>query len=396
MYTLEKSKLNSLTSRVEKELFENVIPFWEKHSPDSEYGGYFNCLDRDGSVYDTRKNCWLQGRQAWMFAKLYAEVEQRPEWLEFARSGVRFLSEFAEREDGRLYFSLTREGKPLWIQRKIFTECFYIMALAQFGRASGEEAYLEKAARKFEQVWEWSKDLTQVNRPVFEGAPPMQTLAIPMILLNLIEELAGENPEKYSAEVEECIQRMLLHVQSGKETVFENVLEDGSYYNNIEGRHLNPGHAIEAGWFLQHWAERLGRDDLLETSQKMIRWSHDSGWDEEFGGLYYFLDYEGYSPTALEWSMKLWWPHTEALYAHLRNYSLSGRADDLNRFEQVYELVFEHFSDPEYGEWFGYFDRQWNLTHHFKGAPYKGCFHVPRGLFLTWQRLKAMEERKRD
>jgi N-acylglucosamine 2-epimerase len=211
-----------------------------------------------------------------------------------------------------------------------------------------------------------------------------------MILLNLIEEVAGENASDFRTEIEECIQRMLLHVKTDTKKVHEFVAPDGARLDSPDGRLLNPGHAIEAGWFLQHWAQRLRRIDLQQTAIDMVRWSYADGWDKEHGGIYYFLDAEGYSPTQLEWNMKLWWPHCEALYAHLLNYSITGDKADFEAFQQVHDYTFSHFRDPKFGEWFGYLDRFGNVTHRFKGGPYKGCFHVPRALWLVWNKLQEM------
>lgn len=383
--------VSNLTDIYSRELFDRVIPFWEKHSVDRVNGGFFNCLDRDGSLYDTKKYMWLNGRQTWMFSKLYNSVEQRPEWLEIARLGATFLRSKARRDDNRVYFSMTQEGRPLQLQRKIFSECFYIMALAEYSRASGDASAMQEAKNMLELVWEWSSDLSKVGRPSFEGETPAQSLAIPMILLNLIEEVAGDNKDEYRSEVDECIRRMLLHVHPADKTVYELVTPDGEFINSIEGRLLNPGHAIEAGWFLQHWAQHLKRDDLSKTAIDMVRWSYERGWDKEKGGIYYFLDSKGYSPTPLEWDMKLWWPHCEALYAHLLNYTITGDEYDKNAFLQVHEYVFSHFSDPENGEWFGYLNRNGEVTHRFKGGPYKGCFHVPRALWLVWNKLKEIQ-----
>jgi len=376
----------------ERELFDHVIPFWVRHSPDPEHGGYFNCLDRDGSVYDTRKHIWLQGRQAWMFSTLYRTVEQKKEWLDMAASGIRFLRDHAIRDDGRVWFSLTADGRPVHIQRKIFSECFYTMALAGYGHATGEGRYLREAEAHLERVWEWSQDLSKVGRPVLKGQRPSQALAIPMILLNLIEEVTLGEDGQYGAEIDECIRRMLLHVHTDRELVFETVAPDGGFIDDPDGRFLNPGHAIEAGWFLQHWAQRRGDRKLMDTAADMVRWSFRKGWDSEHGGIYYFLDSEGYSPVPLEWSMKLWWPHCEAMYAHLLNYKLFGLGSDWQAFTQVTDFTFAHFPDNEYGEWYGYLDRQGNVTHRFKGGPYKGCFHVPRALWLCWKTLCGMED----
>lgn len=383
--------LKKLTETYENELFNRVIPFWEQHSVDYKNGGFWNCLDRDGTRYDTRKYMWLNGRQTWMFSKLYNTVEQNPAWLEIASTGARFLREFARRkEDGRVYFSMTEDGRPVQLQRKIFSECFYIMAFSEYGRASGDASYTREARELLEKVWEWSNDWTKVGRPSYEGQIPSQMLAVPMILLNLIEEVAGDDASAYQVEVEECIRKMLLHVHTDRKIVFENVSPEGGFINSMEGRQLNPGHAIEAGWFLQHWAQHLNRADLSKTATDMVRWSFEAGWDSEHGGILYFLDSEGLPPTALEWDMKLWWPHCEALYAHLLNYKITGDEADKAAFLKVHDYAFKHFSDPEYGEWYGYLNRQGQVTHRFKGGPYKGCFHVPRALWLVWKTLKSM------
>ena len=104
MFSVPNSELQKVQSQLEQELFERVIPFWERHSLDSTYGGYFNCLDEDGSVYDTTKHIWLQGRQAWMFAKLYETVQPEQSWLDIARLGIDFLRNHAITENHRVYF----------------------------------------------------------------------------------------------------------------------------------------------------------------------------------------------------------------------------------------------------------------------------------------------------
>lgn len=387
----DKEELHSLKLRFEEELFERIIPFWEKKSPDHKNGGFFNCLDRTGEVYDTTKHVWLQARQVWMFSKLYNKAEQKSTWFNIAENGLNFLRKHAVRSDGRLYFSLSKTGSPVWIQRKIFSECFYIIALSEFGKASERTDLQQEAKQLFERVWYWSKDLSRLDRPTFEGVPKSRNLAIPMILLNVIEELTGGKTDTFRDEIDSCIKQMLLHVHHDKRTVFETVGENGEYINSSEGRLLNPGHAIEAGWFLHRWAELLGDKELQHTAVQMIRWSYDKGWDDTHGGIFYFLDYEGYSPTQLEWFMKLWWPHNEAMIGHLYNFSVTREAEDWNRFKQVQEYAFSHFSDPKFGEWFGYLNQRGEITHQFKGAPYKGCFHVPRSLWICQNILETLE-----
>jgi N-acylglucosamine 2-epimerase len=391
------ARIHHWQDRFHRELFSQVIPFWQTHSPDREYGGYFNCLDRDGQRFDTKKYVWLQGRQAWMFAKLYNEWEPRSEWLEMAHLGVEFLRHYAHRPDHRVYFCLTRDGKPLQLQRKIFSECFYVMALAEYARATHDQALQREARDVFTAILGWSKDLSQVGRPHFAGSAATSELAIPMILLNLIGELKGGSSPDWQAETRWCLDQITLHVHPDLSLVLETVAADGSLLESPEGRLVNPGHAIEAGWFLLDYAEQHQDPTVTQQALDMIRWSLDFGWDPTYGGLFYFLDRAGYSPLQLEWSLKLWWPHCEAMVATLWAFCVTQDPEWLQRFDQVAEYTFAHFADPEGGEWFGYLDRQGQISQRFKGGPYKGCFHVPRALFLGLKLLdRARRSRSRE
>ena len=389
MFSFSTIELQKVKVQLEQELFERVVPFWERHSLDITYGGYFNCLDQDGSIYDTTKHIWLQGRQVWMFAKLYESVQTEQKWLDIARSGVKFLRKHAKTEGHRVYFATDRQGRGKQIQRKIFSECFYVMALNQFGKVTGELTYQREAIELLEHIWTWSKDLRLIGQVSYPGVPPNQGLAVPMILLNIFEEISGSNWSRYESEIRICINEILQHVDSDRKIVFETVGLNGEFIDSIEGRMLNPGHAIEAGWFLQHWAQKLNDQSLQNRALEMVDWSFERGWDQDFGGLYYFLDSEGCPPTPLEWNMKLWWPHTEALYAWALNYKFRRKESDWNNFMMTLNYSFNHFSDPVHGEWFGYLNREGMRTHQLKGGPYKGCFHVPRALLYT---IKCLED----
>ena len=388
---LAQNEILKQKDEFENELFNSVVPFWEKHSVDKLNGGYYNCLDRDGRVYDTQKHVWLLSRQVWMFSKLYNKIEAKESWLNIAKHGISFLRKHAITESKRVYFSLNEKGAPIYLQRKIFSECFYAMALAEYSRASGSNKLLKEAKVMLEFIWELSSDSNKVGRERLKGNKGLQTLAVPMILLNLIEEISGSNYSDYESEIYELVKKIKKHFVNEK--VYENIYKDGSLENSSSGRLLNPGHAIEAGWFLKHWAKCLKDIGLDDLANNIIRKSYDIGWDKEYGGIYYFLDAEGYSPTQLEWNMKLWWVHTEAIYANLLLYSTTKNIDDWKRFIKIKEYAFSKFRDPEYGEWYGYLNRYGKVTHRFKGGPYKGFFHVPRALLYSINILEQLSEK---
>jgi N-acylglucosamine 2-epimerase len=387
---VERQQIQRLRALFESELFESVLPFWQRHSPDWEHGGYFNHLDRDGTVYDTTKNVWLQARQVWLFSKLYQDVESNPDWLALAGMGMEFLRQHAVAPTGHVYFSLTAEGKPIYRQRKIFSECFYAMALAGYARAAGAPVLAREAAALFKLIWETAWHPEKSDRPLLPGTAPLLPLAVPMILLNVIEEIAGDDFDAYRQQIDTCIGRVRKHFVQGR--MYEYVTNEGGLLPHLaQGRLLNPGHAIEAGWFLLPWAARLDDPSLQTLAAGIIRQSFAEGWDPDYGGLFYFLDAGGFSPTQLEWDMKLWWPHCEAMVAFLLLYVLERRPSDWEAFLHVQEYAFARFRDADFGEWFGYLNRRGEVSHRYKGGPYKGCFHLPRALWICWRQLQKLE-----
>ena len=382
--------------RVGADLWQNVLPFWMRHSLDQEHGGYFNQLDRDGRRFGDDKHVWLQGRQVWMLSKLYLDKGDAS-LLDAARLGAEFLRAHAVGEDGRAFFQLARDGAPIGLQRKIFSECFLVMAYAEYARASGDASFRARALALFERVLALVEDPTPLGRPQLAGQREGQDLAVPMILLNLVAELRGapgsetfDDRDDYDAIERDCVRRVMLHFDRERRLVREHVAPDGGLIDAPEGRLLNPGHVVEAAWFLAEYARRIDDEQLAQDAFAMMEGALDVGWDSEHGGLYYFLDAEGFSPLQLEWSMKLWWPHCEAMIGALVAWRATGESRWWTRFEEVASYAMGRFCDPEHGEWFGYLTREGEVSQRFKAGPYKGCFHVPRALWMC-ERLLAQQ-----
>ncbi len=388
--------LNAYLERYRRDLLESVIPFWLRYSPDREFGGYYTCLDRDGSIYDTRKYVWLQGRMVWTFSKLYNELEQRVEWLEMAKMGVDFLRRHARDPGGRCYFSLTREGSPAFYQRKPYAAVFVMMGLLEYSKATGDRACREEAVELFWNIREWIANPALLDRPVFPGNSQTSSLADVMVVASMALELgAVSDHPRYREIMDECLTAALAHYEPERGILMETVATDGfDIASTPEGRLFCPGSSLEVAWFLLHLLRRFPDEARQKKILRIVEASLEYGWDREFGGLYYFMDIQGRPTLQLESSMKLWWPHTEAIYAVLLAYSLSGEAKWLDWLQKLDEYAYGHFADPAYGEWFAYCDRQGNLTHSLKGNNYKGAFHVPRFLLFSIQLLERMGNRK--
>ncbi|WP_187367653.1 AGE family epimerase/isomerase, partial [Bacteroides bouchesdurhonensis] len=110
------------------------------------------------------------------------------------------------------------------------------------------------------------------------------------------------------------------------------------------------------------------------------------------GGIYYFMDRNGCPPQQLEWDQKLWWVHIETLISLLKGYQLTGDEACLAWFEKVHDYTWGHFKDAKYPEWFGYLDRRGEVLLPLKGGKWKGCFHVPRGLYQCWKIVESLNK----
>ncbi len=374
-------------------LLYDVVPFWATYSLDDEHGGFFTSLDRHGNVYDRDKFVWLQCRQVWFFALFYNRVSQRQKWLDIALHGAHFLEKFGRDEQGHWYFSLAADGSPLVQPYNIFSDCFAAMAFGQLGLASGQEKYNDIARTTFEQI------LTRRDNPKgrysksYPGTRTLKDLALPMILSNLALELEHlldrrlvESTMSYALyEVMEIFYRKDLRV------ILENVSSDGSFSDTFAGRLTCPGHGLESMWFAMEVGVRNQNRMLVEKAKNIALNIVEYGWDQEFGGIFYFLDVKGYPLERLDWDQKLWWVHQEAALALLKGYAYTRDRRCWDWFRRIDAYAWNHFADPQFGEWYGYLNRRGEVLLPLKGGKWKGCFHTPRFLYQGWKTLQAIQ-----
>lgn len=388
--------ISKLKDIYKNELLNNVLPFWLNYSQDKEYGGYFSCLDRYGQVYDTDKFIWLQAREVWMFATMYNKVEKRKEWLDCAIQGGEFLKKYGHDKHFNWYFSLDRTGQPLIEPYNIFSYTFATMAFGQLNLATENEEYAEIARQTFQII------LSRINNPkgkwnkAYPDTRNLKNFALPMILCNLALEIEHLLSEDYLKQVmENCIHEVMevFYRPDLGGIIIENVTTDGRLSDTFDGRLVNPGHAIEAMWFIMDLGERLNRPNMVQKAVKITLTMIEYGWDKKYGGIFYYLDCMGYPAQQLEWDQKLWWVHIETLISLLKGYKFTGSEQCLNWFKQVHEYTWTHFKDNEYPEWYGYLNRQGKVLLPLKGGKWKGCFHVPRGLFQCWNTLTDIQLR---
>ncbi|GHT60285.1 N-acylglucosamine 2-epimerase [Bacteroidia bacterium] len=382
-------ELKKYAAMYRDELLGNVIPFWERNSMDKEYGGYFTCLDRTGKVFDTDKFMWLQGREVYIFALLYNQVEKKQAWLDIALHGAGFLKKYGRDAGGNWYFSLTREGKPIVQPYNIFSDCFAAMAFGELYKATGDPGHKQIAIDTYFNIIRKQDNPKGIYNKQYPGTRPLKGFALPMILSNLsliLEDVLEEGcAEKSIRPLVDEILHDFYRKDSG--LILENVMPDGSFCDCFEGRQVNPGHTIEAMWFLMDVGVRLKDPDLIRQTSEIVLNTLNYGWDEKYGGIFYFRDIKDYPPQQLEWDQKLWWVHIETLIALVKAYRLTGKEVFKQWFLKIHDYTWNHFKDKDYPEWFGYLNRQGEPLLTLKGGKWKGCFHVPRGLYQIYKTI---------
>jgi N-acylglucosamine 2-epimerase len=384
------AELAAIGESYRTELLDDTVPFWLEHSIDSDHGGYLFCLGREGEVIDTDKPIWIHGRFVWLLSTLYRTVDSRREWLDVAAHGVEFLRRHGFDTDGRMYFLVDREGRPLRKRRYLFSECFAVLGLAAYGRAANDQSALDDALRIFELIIQYYTTPGLLPAKTDPSTRASRGIAMPMMLMTIARELYDATGSEIAlAWIDRAIDEVLtLHVKRSPYRVLETVTPEGDFIDHFEGRCITPGHVIEAGWFILDESRRRGGDSTLTAEgTAMIDWAFDLGWDEEFGGIIYYRDIDRKPPTEYWHDMKFWWQHNEAIIAALLAHHLTGEDRYLDMHRKVHEWSYRYFPDPQFGEWYGYLRRDGAVSTPLKGNWWKGPFHLPRMLWYCSELL---------
>ena len=398
---MNREKLQGIQSWVREEL-DRSVSFWLKNGMDHEHGGVYTCLDRKGEIYSTDKSVWMQGRCGWIFAYLCHVYGVKEEWLQVSKSCIDFLEAHCVNHaaGGRLYFTVTAEGKPLRQRRYCFSEGFYCMANAEYYGVTGDKACLERARFAYDLIWKLNNGLIQDPTGMGPKTIPEtrtgRALADPMIYLNITAVMRRCDPENtalYDERAKACAEDIFkYHRKPDLHCTLESVAPDGTpelWYT--AGRVVNPGHDIECSWFVMEEANYENNPDLHRQAVEMFDDAFSAGWDEKYGGLLYFIDCLGKPTEAYEHDMKLWWPHNEILIASMMIYRDTKDEKYLDIFCKTLDYCKAHFSDPEFGEWYGYLRRDGLPTEPpTKGSTFKGPFHLPRSLILVDTMISQM------
>lgn len=363
-----------------QDLIQNILPFWLKGAIDEKNGGIFTCLDEEGNIYGREKSVWFQGRALWTFSKAYNLIEAKSEYLQAAKTIYEFLPKCTD-TDGRMFFTVTETGAELQKRRYYFSETFAAIGCAEYYKATGDKSVLEDAEKYFNVAYECFTGIRKTEPKINPENSDMKALSPVMIMLSTAQTMRSiddENRSKYDKIANDCLTEILNGGYLTDRALLESVSRSGEFVNNPSGRIVNPGHSLEAAWFIMLEGLLTDNQSVISKGKEIIDMTLPLGWDEKNGGIIAFTDIEGRPPVALEWDMKLWWPQCEAMIALRLAYAIFKDEKYLDYYKKLETYCEKYFIDNQYGEWYGYLHYDNTVSTTLKGNIFKGPFHIPR------------------
>jgi len=375
-----------------KTLLDDVVPFWMRHAIDAN-GGINTCIADDGRLHSRDRWNWSQWRAVYVFSKLYNRVEQRPEWLETAKGIYEFVTAHGPLEDGHWPLLLDGDGQLERGYESIYVDGFAIYGLTELWRATRDQPVLDLAMRTFRAT-----ETALASEGVLPAwpytAPPGQIAhGVSMIFSLVYHELADVTSDAAVRSASEYHHRRVMDtfLRPDRGLVLERLRRDGNELDPPEGTAVIPGHAIESMWFQMHIARAAGDSATLDRAVTAIRRHLEAGWDPEYGGLFLAVDADGKKEVGWPWhDTKLWWPHTEALYATSLAYEHCREDWCLDWQQRIHDYSYAHFPVKEHGEWTQKLDRQGRVITDVVALPVKDPFHLPRALLYCIEVLDRL------
>lgn len=418
---------NELLDGYRRHLDEVLLPFWDR-ALDHEHGGVYTCFTNTGDeLVSTDKYTWSQGRFLWLWSTI-ADMSAKGKlkgkernYHDHLLKTARFLEKNVFLNNGNCAFLLTEKGEKKesipgkGFDTSLYADCFVALGLGKFAALSNDKKRFQKALQLYLRIRRRIEEgnIRTEPYPVPEG---YRAHSIPMIMLNVAQELADAADQLNHPKQEKLYRHSISYMKDVMDNFYQEedhrvveMLPDNlsSEGETLLDTHVNPGHTIESMWFVIHTAQQTGHPDYCHQTVKAIEKAIDIGWDSEFGGLFRFTGKKGGKPQGKKkstpyeqlimdsWDLKLWWPHSEALYATLLAFVITEEEKMLRQYKMVRDYVFETFPNPnkEIGEWIQIRNREGEPVDKIAALPVKDPFHILRNILLI---IDLLDEKIED
>ncbi len=412
---------HTLLQFYKQHLTDDLLPFWDK-AMDRQFGGVYTCFNNHGTrLISTDKYIWSQGRILWIWSKLSSMIKQNlvkghlDIYLNQLEKTAQFLDEHAFLDNGHCAFLLSESGqKKEYIDGKgydtnFYSDCFVALGMAKYAVLINDNKRLEKAVKIYDGIMSRFKKEILRNEPYPDPAG-FKSLTFPMTMLNVSQELAQAAKAMKSDRCNDLLHDsvnfmtdVMEHFKLEDDRMIEMLVEKEANKKTLLYRHRNPGHAMECMWFVMVTAERTNHQKYIGGAIDVMNKALEGGWDDKHGGLLRFVDCAGGEPKgkklgeALEksildsWDMKLWWPHSESLYATLLAFHLTKTAFMLEWYNKFESYTFRTFPNRnrKAGEWIQIRNRRGEPIDKVVALPVKDPFHILRNMLLIVELLEC-------
>jgi mannobiose 2-epimerase len=397
--------LEELGAAAERELREDILPFWAERTIDREHGGFFGLITNDLRVDpEAPKGLVLNARILWAFSAasrafpdtLYRETRDR--------AYAYLLDRFWDEKDSGFVWMVDCRGRFLDLRKQIYGQAFAVYALAEYFRATGEREALERAIRLFQSIEShafepehggYVEALTRDWRPLADmrlspidlNAPYSQNTHLH--LLEAYAALLRVWPDRVLRERLRELWRILAFRIRDERTNHLVLFQDRDW--NPLSDALSHGHDIEASWLFWEAAEALGDDEVIARTRPvtlaLAETVLEEGFDRERGGVSDATDHQG-APA------KEWWPQIEAVVGFLNAYEIAGKNEFLDAAFASWRFIDDFVIDRIYGEWYYRVSPEGRPELELpKVSPWKCPYHNTRGALETIKRTRRLTGR---
>jgi N-acylglucosamine 2-epimerase len=383
------AELRQIKRQYEYDLYEDFLPFMEKHVIDHEFGSFMCHADRDGTQISGEKTAWYTGRGIWVYSFLYNNLTHDPKHLEVARKAVDFILKHKPRGEGLWPLTFTREGQATGVpDARTYADLFIGAGLVEFSTAAGNPFYWDTAKDillKCQRIYD-SPDFCPeiINDYKLPGAAPLpgaRAQGVWFTTLSLATTLLRHhNDGQVLAVADRCLDAVMnRHWNPEFELNIEILKHDFSRPPNGLGRFVYTGHCIEALWMVMDEAIRRKDRTLFELAAARLHRTIEVAWDGVYEGVFRSLN----DVDANVWfTDKVLWAQEEVLIGTMLTAEHMGNAWAHYWFIKMYNYVHDKWPLAKHGLalWDNATDRKVTFVPHSNRIE---NFHHPRHLMLN-------------